>query len=109
MSSDFLTVDGSRERISCRIPLTRTADPSVAATGSGHSLINSGSSLSFFFIFILDMLQQMGSERPAVNGIRADSSREMEPLRLWERPLFPRRHRAIFRFARTAFWGTVPV
>jgi hypothetical protein len=50
ISSDFRTGDGSRERISCRIPFARTDDPSVAAGGNGHSLISSASSLFLGFV-----------------------------------------------------------
>ncbi|EJJ30072.1 hypothetical protein PMI11_01645 [Rhizobium sp. CF142] len=71
MSNDFLIADGSRERISCRIPLTRIADPSVTVTGSGHSLISSGSSLSFFFVFVVGISEQMRLEGSSVNGTRA--------------------------------------
>jgi len=75
MSSDFRTGDGSRERISCRIPFTLTPDPRVASTGSGHSLISSGSSLSLLFVFVLGISQQMVPKGARVNGTWDDFPR----------------------------------
>lgn len=41
------------ERISFRIPSTLTPDPCVVTADSGHSLISSGSSLSWVFVLVL--------------------------------------------------------
>ncbi|RAR98628.1 hypothetical protein DEU52_1631 [Ensifer adhaerens] len=77
ISSDFRIVDGSRDRISCRIPLSLTPDPRVATTGSGHSLISSGSSLSLLFVFVLGIPQEMVLKGPRVNGAWDDLPRSL--------------------------------